>query len=286
MADPTLAILASRVRVEEKQIMVELRRRSIAYEQIDTRQLRLSLCSPRGGDGPVVLNREISRTRAGYAARALEAAGVTVVNSAAAVEVCGDKWRTSLALRDHGLPTPQTTLALTPAAALAAMDELGYPAVVKPLVGSWGRLVSLIPDHHAASTVLEYIAALPAPQAQVVYVQELVPDVGRDLRVIVVGSEVIGVVCRRSDGWRANAARGARVEPAAVTPEIRRLAVAAAAAVGAEISGVDLVEDRAGRLLVLEVNDRVEFAGFETAFGHRADVAGRIVDHVLARVAA
>ncbi len=263
--------------------MAALDRHRVRYTQVDTRRLRVPLHDRRRWD--VVLNREISQTRAGYAANALETAGTMVLNSAAATDVCGDKWRTSVALREHGLPTPRTSVALTPSAALDALEELGYPAVLKPLVGSWGRLVTLLPDRRTAETVLEYVAALPGSHSQVVYTQEFVAGPSRDLRVVVVGQEVLGAAARHADGWRANAATGAVSTRCPLTPELAEVAAGAARAVGADIAGVDLLEDRDGRLLVLEVNHRVEFGAFQSAHGDRVDVAGRIVAHLLARAA-
>ncbi|WP_245744516.1 RimK family alpha-L-glutamate ligase [Lentzea fradiae] len=281
-----MAVLASQVRLEERLLLAALDRRGAAYEQVDPRRLRAVLGARATQGWGTVLNREISHTRAVYAARTLEAMGCVVVNSAAATDVCGDKWRTSLALHAAGVPTPRTALALTPDAALTAVEDMGYPAVIKPLVGSWGRLVTLVPDRHTAETVLEYVAALPSPQSHVVYVQECVPGLDRDLRVIVIGGEVVGATYRRASGWRANVARGARSEPCPVTPDLAGLALAAAAAAGADIAGVDLVEGRDGGLQVLEVNHRVEFGGFQAAHGGRVDVAGRVADHLLSRVAA
>ncbi|HST63614.1 MAG TPA: RimK family alpha-L-glutamate ligase [Mycobacteriales bacterium] len=284
---PPIAVLASRVRVDEKRLFDALEARGVPWEQVDTRWLWSRAGAPRP-PWRAVLNREIGQARALYAAHTLESLGVPVLNRSAATEVCGDKWRTTLALREAGLPHPATALALTPEAGLAALAELGYPAVVKPLVGSWGRLVTPLPNEAVAAAVLEHIAALPGPQSHLVYVQELVrdPDApGRDLRAVVVGGELLGVTERRGVGFRANVARGARstlIEPA---PELAKLAVAAAAAVDADLAGVDLIEDAAGRLLVLEVNDRLEFGGFQAGAGDRVDVAARIVDHLVAGAA-
>ncbi|MFI5836661.1 RimK family alpha-L-glutamate ligase [Micromonospora sp. NPDC051300] len=285
MNAPTVALLASTIRVEEKQIMAALSRRDLAYTRVDPRRLRFNTDGP-GPPYSFALNREISQTRAEYAAEALEACGVVGVNSAAAVGTCGDKWRTSLALRARGLPTPRTALALTPQAALDALDELGYPAVIKPLVGSWGRLVGRLTCRDAAETVLEHVAALPSPRSHVVYLQEQITTVRRDLRVIVVGDQAVGVTWRRAEGWRANVATGANSVRCLLTAPISELAVAATEAVGAEIAGVDLLEDRAGDLYVLEVNHRVEFAGFQAAHGDRVDVAERIADYLGRRAGA
>ncbi|MFG1882350.1 RimK family alpha-L-glutamate ligase [Micromonospora sp. NPDC049102] len=285
MSEPaSVAVLTSRLRVDDKRILEALDRRNVAVAHVDTR----TAWWPLDGGTPewrLVLNREIGQIRAGYAARALERLGVIGVNSASAIETCADKWHTSIALRAAGLPTPRTALAATPEAALSALAAIGYPAVVKPLVGSWGRLVTTVPDPDLARTVLEYVAALPGPQAHIVYVQEYVRKPDRDIRVVVVGGEVLGAVYRYSADWRTNVARGARTERCALTDRIVELATTAAAAVGADLAGVDLVEDETGRLYVLEVNSGVEFAGFEQAYGGAVDVAGRIVDHVLARLA-
>lgn len=283
MTTARVAVFASRVRADEKRIMVALDRRGLRPEHIDTRAY-WSFVGEHPPPWQVVLNREIAHTRAVYAAKMLEALGGTVINSAAATETCGDKWRTSLALRAAGLPTPRTALGLTPDAALAALDAIGYPAVVKPLVGSWGRLVTRVPDRYVATTVMEYLEALPTPQSRIVYVQELITKPGRDIRVIVVGGGAVGATYRHGDQWRTNVARGAETKPCPLSEELAKLAVRAAGAVGAEIAGVDIVEDSGGELFVLEVNHGVEFSGFQRAVGRAVDVAGRIAEQVAERV--
>ncbi|NRQ34221.1 RimK family alpha-L-glutamate ligase [Nonomuraea sp. NN258] len=284
MPAPRLSVLASRVRFEEKAIMTALERRGASYEYLDSRELFVSGDSEKAEHAEkCVLNREVGYFRALYAASALEAAGASVLNSSHATHISGDKWHASAALLGAGLPTPRTTLALTPESALAALDELGYPAVIKPLVGSWGRLVTKVPDHETAATVLEHVAALPSPQAHVIYLQELVAKADRDIRVIVVGGRALGGTFRRSTHWRTNVARGAVSEPLTLGPDHADLAVAAAAAVGTDIAGVDLMENGDGQLTVLEVNDRVEFRGFQEAHGSRVDVADAIAAHFIAR---
>lgn len=305
--DGTLAVLASRVRFEEKQIFAALERRGVRYTHLDTRHITAGtggLTGPHagldagldGGSAPryaAALNREISHSRAYYAALLLEAGGVPVLNSAATIAVCGDKLRTSLELRRAGLPTPRTRLALTPEAALTALEELGYPAVVKPLTGSWGRLAALVRDPAEARTVTEHRAALPSPQQHIIYLQEYVEKPGRDIRVIVIGDTVTAAsyrLCAEGE-WRTNAARDARSLPCPLTPELTALARAAAKAVGGGVLGVDLIEGPSGPQ-VLEVNHTVEFHGLQTAHdtandaahdtgGGRLDVADAIVAHAL-----
>jgi [lysine-biosynthesis-protein LysW]--L-2-aminoadipate ligase len=277
-----IAVLASGIRQDERRLLDALERQRVRCEYADTRTLWARADGP-GRRWRCVLNREIGQVRAAYAARTLESAGTLVVNDSAAIEVCGDKWRTSLALAAAGLPAPRTALGLTPDAGLAALAEIGYPALIKPLVGSWGRLIAELRDERMAREVFEYVAALPGPQSHLVYVQELISKPGRDIRAIVVGGELLGATYRVAAGVRTNVALGARSRRCAVTAEISKLAFAAAAAVGAEIAAVDLAEDEAGKILVLEVNHRVEFAGFQAAMGDRVDVADRIADHLVTR---
>lgn len=277
-----IAVLASRVGADEKRLFDALDRRAVPFDHVDPRE-QWFVAGRRALPWSLALNREIGQVRAAYAARCLAAAGVEVVNSPAATDLCGDKWLTTVALVEAGIPTPRTALALTPKAALAALAEIGYPALIKPLVGSWGRLVAKLADRAAAEAVLEYVAALPGPQSHLGYVQELIDKPDRDIRVIVVGGEVLGAIYRTGESLRTNVALGGQSLPCEVTPEITKLSLTAAAAVGADIAGVDLVEDRDGRLLVLEVNHRVEFSGFQSALGREVDVADHIVGHLLER---
>ncbi|GAA1675099.1 lysine biosynthesis protein LysX [Fodinicola feengrottensis] len=276
-----LAVLASRVRVEEKLILAELDRRGVPYEHLDTRQFVATL--PPVQSYAAVLGREISQTRQLYACRVLEAAGTPTVNTADVIALCGDKLLTSLELSRRGLPTPRTAVVLSNESALAAIEDFGFPVVIKPLVGSWGRLAAVIRDPETARTVLEHRAALSSPQHQVVYLQELIDKPDRDIRVIVVGDEVLGAYYRCSPDWRTNVARGARSEPCPLTDELVKLSLETARAMGGGLLGVDLIEDRDGRLYVLEVNHTMEFRGFLAAHGDRIDVPGAIVDYLLAQ---
>lgn len=277
-----VAVLASRLRPEEEAILAALERRGIVVEYVDSRSFWLSLARRPPGYR-AVLNREIAHSRALHAALALEASGAPVLNSAAAIETCGDKWRTAVALRAAGLPIPRTALALSAEAALAACAELGYPVVFKPLTSSWGRRVTLIEGPAMAEAVLEYCAALPAPQARFMCVQEPIAKPDRDIRVVVVGGQAVGAMYRQSAQWRTNLAAGATARPCALTPGLADLAARAAAATGAQVAGVDLVEGRSGQLYLLEVNGRPEFAGLAGCTG--IDVAGIIVEHLLAQPA-
>jgi [lysine-biosynthesis-protein LysW]--L-2-aminoadipate ligase len=280
-----LAVLASRVRFEEKQIFGALERRNVPYAHIDTRQLTVELGAGPGSarSAPpfdVALSREISQSRGYYACLLLEARGVTTVNRAQVIGTCGDKLRTSLLLQAAGLPTPRTALALTPQAALGAAESLGFPVVIKPLTGSWGRLAVVLRDPQEAQAVLEHRAAMSGPQQHIIYVQELIKKPDRDIRVLVAGQQIIGASFRYGEGLRTGVASGGRSEPCPVSAELARLALSAAAAVGGGMLGVDLIEGPDG-LYLLEVNHTPEFRGLQTAHGDAVDVADAIVSYLL-----
>jgi [lysine-biosynthesis-protein LysW]--L-2-aminoadipate ligase len=278
----SLAVLASRVRFEEKRIFEALERRSVRYTHLDTRQLAAGLCGlPEDGlTFDAALSREISQSRGFYACLLLEARGTRTVNRAEVIGACGDKARSSLLLQAAGLPTPRTVLALTPSAGLAAAEKLGFPLVVKPLTGSWGRLVTVVRDRQEAAAVLEHRAALAGPQQHIVYLQELIDKPGRDIRVLVAGDEVIGATYRYSENWRTGVAQNGRSEPCPLSAGLSELAMGAARAVGGGFLGIDLVEGPDG-LQVLEVNHTPEFRGFSDAHGEGIDVADVIVTHLL-----
>jgi [lysine-biosynthesis-protein LysW]--L-2-aminoadipate ligase len=199
------------------------------------------------------------------------------VNRYEVVALCGDKVLSSLRLEEAGVPTPRTVVALTPEAALKALDEIGYPAVLKPPIGSWGRLMAKVDDPEEAEQIIEHKSALGSPNHSIFYVQEYVAKPERDLRVLVVGDEIVAAMYRHSKDWRTNAARGAVSEAMSPTPEMRELVLRAAAAVGGGVLAVDLMESPGG-LVVHEVNPTPEFRALTAATG--IDVAGKVVDYV------
>jgi [lysine-biosynthesis-protein LysW]--L-2-aminoadipate ligase len=159
------------------------------------------------------------------------------------------------------------------------MEEMGYPVVLKPPVGSWGRLMAKLNDRQAAEAVLEHKRALSGPQDSIFYIQKYVEKPGRDIRTLVVGDETVYAIYRHSSHWITNTARGGEATICPITSEIDRFSRAAARAVGGGIVAVDLLEDPEGRLLVNEVNHTPEFHGAFEATG--IDIAGKMVDYVL-----
>lgn len=279
MSDPTVGVLLSRVRVEEKLLLEELERRGVKMKVIDDRELVLALETKPDLGVDVVLERCIQHSRALYALSVLETWGIPTVNTFEVADVCGNKLLTTMRLIRDGVPSPRTRLAFTPESALAAVEELGYPAVLKPLVGSWGRLISRVNDRDAAESILEHKDVLGTYMHSIYYIQEYVPKPGRDIRAFVVGDETIGAIYRYSDHWITNTARGGKATKCEVTPELNDLCVRAAKAVGGGVVAVDVLESPEG-LLVNEVNYTMEFRNSIDTTG--VNIPGRVVDFAVA----
>lgn len=278
MSSPfTLGVFYTVIRPEEKWILAAAEARGIPVERLADDAVTFPLAR-NGFKSDLVLNRSVSHTRSLYALRFFEHYGVPTVNPYEVVSLCGDKVLASLRLQEAGVPTPETVVALTPEAALKALDEVGYPAVLKPPIGSWGRLMAKVEDREEAEQIIEHKAALGSPMHSVFYVQEFVEKPGRDLRAFVVGDRVVAAMSRRSEGWRTNAHLGGVAEPFAVTREVEDLALRAARAVGGGVLAVDLMEAPEG-LVVHEVNPTPEFKALTAATG--ADVAAAIVDYAV-----
>jgi [lysine-biosynthesis-protein LysW]--L-2-aminoadipate ligase len=275
-----LGVLYSRVRVEEKWIFAAMEKRGIDYERLDDRAISFDLENPepwRAFDA--VLERSISYTSGLYALRLLNSFGVPTVNTAAVAEVCGDKLTTSAMLAKAGVPQPRNVVAFTPEAALEAIEAFGYPVVLKPVVGSWGRLLAKINDRDAAEAVLEHKATLGSVQHSVFYIQEFIKKPGRDIRAIVIGDRVLTAMYRKSEHWITNTARGGEGELCPITPEIEEMCLKATAAVGGGVLAVDLIEHTERGYLVNEINHTMEFHTMQPVSG--IDIAGEIVEYTV-----
>ncbi len=275
-----IGVLYSRVRVEEKWIFAAMEKRGIDYDRLDDRAISFDLENPapwRVFDA--VLERSISYNSGLYALRILNAFGIPTVNTAAVAEICGDKLTTSAMLARDGVPQPRNVVAFSPEAALEAIEAFGYPVVLKPVVGSWGRLLAKINDRDAAEAVLEHKATLGSVQHSVFYIQEYINKPGRDIRAIVVGERVLTAIYRKSEHWITNTARGGEGEICPITPEIEDLCLKAAAAVGGGVLAVDLVEHPEKGMMVNEINHTMEFHTAQPISG--IDIAGEIVEYVM-----
>jgi [lysine-biosynthesis-protein LysW]---L-2-aminoadipate ligase len=277
-ASLTVGILMSRVRIEEKLLMAELDRRGVHMLKIDDRDLYLDVERPNI-EADVVLERAINHLRALYALKIFGDWGIPTVNTYEVANTCGDKLLTSAALARHHVPTPRTIMAFTPESALAAIEEIGYPVVLKPAVGSWGRLLAKVNDRDAAEALLEHKVTLGSFHHGAFYIQEYVKKPGRDIRSFVVGDETICAIYRTSPHWITNTARGGEATNCPVTPELDEISRAASRAVGGGVVAIDLFEGERG-LIVNEVNYTMEFRNSIDTTG--VDIPARIVDYVLA----
>lgn len=277
---PEAVMLYDRLRWEEKELMRAAERLGFKLRAVDVKGLVLTPGPKVASElGPLALQRCMSHYRGLYVSALLEASGVRVVNSFRTTHLCGDKLLTSIELLKAGIPTPRFAVAFTADSALKAIESMGLPAVLKPVVGSHGRLVSLVDDVSLAKALLEHEEAMGDGLHRVHYVQEYVPKPSRDIRAVVVGGEVVASIYRYApEGeWRTNVAIGGRAEPCRLTPEAEELALRAAEAVGGEVVGVDMMEGRDG-LLVNEVNPTVEFRGASQATG--VDVAAKVIEYL------
>src|SRR5215207_4214517 len=275
-----IGVLYSRVRVEEKWIFNALEKRGVDFERLDDRAIHFDLENPAPWqEYDAVIERSISYNSGLYALRILNAFGVPTVNTAVVAEACGDKLTTSTLLARAGLPQPRNVVGFTPESALEALEELGYPAVVKPVVGSWGRLLAKVNDRDAAEAIFEHKATLGSTQHQVFYVQEYIEKPGRDIRTVVIGDRVFTAMYRKSEHWITNTARGGEGELCPITLEIEDLCLRAAKSVGGGVLAVDLVEHPEKGLVVNEINHTMEFHTMQPVSG--IDIAGEIVEYAV-----
>jgi [lysine-biosynthesis-protein LysW]--L-2-aminoadipate ligase len=273
-----VGFLHSILRVEEKMLIDEFRTRpGVELEKIDDRERFFDL-HKNDFRFDVVIERCINHSRAVHALKIFNDFGIPTVNTYEVAEVCGSKFLTTQALIKTHVPTPKCYMAFTPESALAAMEELGYPCVIKPNTGSWGRLISKINDRDAAEAILEHKQILGSYHHSIFYIQEYVEKHGRDIRSFVVGDRCIAAIYRYSPHWITNTARGAKTDNCPITDEVHDLSVRAAKAVGGGVVAIDLFETPAG-LSVNEVNYTMEFRNSITVTG--VNIPAKVVDYVL-----
>ena len=262
-----IAVLISRVRVEEKLLFQAFEKQGQAVDVIDDREVIFDLQQNTWQQYDVVVDRCVTQSRAIYSLRILNDWGIPTVNTYRVVRICNNKLETSSVLAQQGVPIPRCKIAFDPETALTAIEELGYPVILKPIIGSWGRLLSKINDREAAETILEHKTTLGNYEHSIFYIQEYIDKPARDIRSFVVGDENIAAIYRYSQHWITN------------TSEIREISLAAARAVGGGVVAVDLLETQDGRLLVNEVNHNMEFRNSIDTTG--VDIPARVVDFVV-----
>jgi len=273
-----VGFLHSIIRKEEKLLLDEFRKRpDVELIKIDDRQHFFDL-HKNSFDLDVVVERCVNHSRAVHALKIFSDHGIPTVNAPEVAEVCGSKFLTTQALIKAGIRTPRCFLAFTPESALEAMDQLGYPCVIKPTTGSWGRLISKINDRDAAEAVLEHKQILGSYHHSIFYIQEYVEKKGKDIRSFVVGGECIAAIYRHAEHWITNTARGGSTTNCSVSDELHEISVKAAQACGGGVVAIDVFENDDG-YSINEVNYTMEFRNSIDVTG--VNIPARIVDYIL-----
>lgn len=274
-----IGMLHSILRVEEKLLIQEFRERKINIEMLNDRKVIFDLKGHDFNNFDVILERCINHSRALHSLQILNDQGVKTVNSAYTANVCGDKLLTTNKLINAGIPVPAVRVAFTEESALEAIEEIGYPVVLKPAVGSWGRLLAKVNDREAAEALLEHKKTLGSYHHSVYYIQQYIPkQKDRDIRSFVVGDENICAIYRQSAHWITNTARGGHTSNCPITDELRDLSVRSAKAVGEGLIALDLFETDNG-LLVNEVNYTMEFRNSIKVTG--VNIPGKMIEYVI-----
>lgn len=271
-----------RIRWEEKEIAHQLEVKGISYDMIDAKMQVLPLDNSVFSTLPEkVLVRCVSFYRGLNVASIYDSHGIPTVNSPRVMDICGNKLNTSQILAKHGVPSPKTIVAFSAEAAMEAVEKIGYPCVMKPIVGSWGRQVVPVRDRETAEAIIEMREHLDDSMQTIFYVQEMIKRPPRDIRCVVVGEEIIAAVYRYSsaENWKTNVALGGHSEPCKITKELEDTVLSAVKAVGEGVLGVDLMEKSSSEFVVHEVNGTVEFKGAQSATSQ--SISEKIIDYVL-----
>jgi [lysine-biosynthesis-protein LysW]---L-2-aminoadipate ligase len=273
-----VGFLFSRMRVEEKLLLDQFsNHRDVEIVRINDDETYFDIARNDYKQVDVLFERSVSYSRGLYVSRIFESYGIPVVNPSLVAERCGDKYITSQLLINNGVPTPRTLMAFSEESALKAVEEMGFPCVLKPVVGSWGRLLSKVTDHSSAESIIEHKATLGVNH-QIFYIQEYIEKPGRDIRAFVIGDQAICAIYRTSENWITNTARGGIASNCPVTPDIAGLCHRTALAVGGGLLAIDIFETPNG-LTVNEVNHTMEFRNSITTTG--VNIPALMVEYVL-----
>jgi [lysine-biosynthesis-protein LysW]---L-2-aminoadipate ligase len=286
-----VALLVTHIRAEEKLIITAFNNQDINPDIILDRELNFNLSQGSGQLAPsgiawseydVVFERCVSTSRGLYALAILNSWGILTFNTYETAAICSDKLRTSIALTQHNVAQPHTRVAFTPDSAMEAIDDVQYPAVLKPVTGSWGRLLARVHNRDSAEAIIEHRQTLGDYNHHVYYVQEYVDKPGRDIRAFVTGDRTIAAIYRSSNHWITNTAKGGQATNCPVTDELNDICVRAAQAVGGGVLAIDILEDAQGNFVVNEINHTMEFRNSSAPTG--IDIAQEVINYVIEQV--
>jgi [lysine-biosynthesis-protein LysW]--L-2-aminoadipate ligase len=278
-----VSIICDKVRFEEKMLYEKAQSKGIKSKIVDAKTLTVGTDSKPKDFllGDIILQRSVSYYRGLYLTACLEFLGFKVINRFEVGQTCGNKLITSIKLAENKIPSPKTQFAFSAESGLENIKKTGFPVVLKPIVGSWGRGIYPLRNLETASMIVEMREEDNSPLSRIYYIQEMIDRPPRDIRCIVIDDHAVTAIYRYSSQseWRTNVARGGDVELAPITKEIEDLAVRAAKAVGGGILGVDMMEDKNRGLVVHEVNNTVEFRG--AASVSEADIPNAMIDYAV-----
>ena len=274
-------ILYDQPRWEEKSLIEAAKKKDIKLEVINCRENSIDLDKDEFTYcDDIILQRCVSYYNNLHSTAAFEGLGAKMINSLYTAIMCGNKLFTHMELAKSGIAIPKAFCAFSNQSAMDILNKNGYPKVIKPVVGSWGRMVALLKDKEAAEAVIEDREHM-YPLYHVFYFEEFVKRPPRDIRCIVVGNKVVAAIYRYSgdNEWKTNMALGGKAEACKVTNEMEGLCLKVAKTLKGEILGVDLMESDENGLLVHEVNNTTEFKN--TVRVTEIDIPSLIMDHMV-----
>jgi [lysine-biosynthesis-protein LysW]--L-2-aminoadipate ligase len=283
-----IALLVTHIRPEEKLLIQAFQAQGIEPDILLDRDFNFDLTADGSQLAPagkawsaynVIVERCVSTSRGLYAQAILNSWGIPTVNMYATAATCADKLLTTLALAQAHVPQPQARVAFDPDSTMQAIAALGYPAVLKPVMGSWGRLLARVDNANSAEAIIEHRQVLGDYHQHTYYVQQYVNKPGRDIRAFVVGKRTIAAIYRTSPHWITNTARGGTASNCPVTPELDELCVRAAQAVGGGVLALDVFETPDQGLVINEINHTMEFRNSIAPTG--VNIPAEVVNYVL-----
>jgi len=277
----SLFVLFDNIRWEEKSIIETAQKNNINLKAIDCKKLILFLNRQNSEfNNKIILQRCVSYFKSLHSTAALEGLGARMINSLFTSIMCGNKLFSHMALQKRGISTPNAFCSFSTSSAIEGISQFGYPVVIKPTVGSWGRLIGLLNDEEAVKTVLEDREHM-FPLYHINYFEEFVKRPPRDIRAIVVGDKVVAAIYRYSgtNEWKTNMALGGRAEVCPITKELEDICLISAKIFKGDIVGVDLMESKDHGLIVHEVNNTTEFKNTVRVTG--IDISSLIIDYMV-----
>jgi len=261
-----LGLFHSTIRAEEKLLISSAQKLGIEVKLYDIRNLNLDPASFKV-DFDIALERSVSTTKGRHVVRFLEGLEVPVLNSSNVATICEDKFLTAMVLYRAQIRQPRFAMVFGEAQAKEVVNDWGgYPVVTKPIIGSWGRLISKINDEDALEAVIDHKMILGAPEQKALFIQEYIEKPGRDIRAFVIGDKVIATIYRDSSHWITNTARGGKASNCPLTAELQDICQRSSQAVGGGILAMDLFESDEG-LMINEINHTMEFRNSEQPTG-------------------